>query len=284
MDMLRPFFTKNECRLCDCTAGGTFIWRDFFKTEFAIDSGYLYLKVVYLNGETAFTPPRGEVCGEPGVYEKILGYCEEAGCAPRLCAVSEQRLEKVLEFYPGAKVATDRAWSDYLYLSGDLISLAGRKYSGQRNHINRFMKTYANWRFETVGGSQQDELRVFFKKYTAMSDTEYPALSECNHKALEILDYMDHYRLLGGMLKGAGKVVGAALGEIVHDTLFVHVERADRDITGGYQMLVNQYANTFAQGVKYINREEDAGVEGLRTSKLSYHPVQLLDKYFVELG
>jgi hypothetical protein len=43
---------------------------------------------------------------------------------------------------------------------------------------------------------------------------------------------MDHYRLLGGMLKVDGKVVGAALGEIVHDTLFVHVERADRDITG----------------------------------------------------
>jgi hypothetical protein len=49
-------------------------------------------------------------------------------------------------------------------------------------------------------------------------------------------------------------------------------------------MLVNQFAKMFAaEGVTHINREEDDGVEGLRTSKLSYHPIELLDKYVVEL-
>jgi hypothetical protein len=49
-------------------------------------------------------------------------------------------------------------------------------------------------------------------------------------------------------------------------------------------MLVNQFAKMFAgEDIRYINREEDDGVEGLRTSKLSYHPACLLDKYVVEL-
>ena len=284
VEMLRPYFANNMCRICDCTIGGTLIWRDFFHTEFAVDDGYLYLKVVYLTGDTAFTPPRGGDCADKKYYDKIIEYCRENGCMPRLCAVSEHRLEKILALYPDAKVTTERAWSDYLYLSDDLINLAGRKFSGQRNHINKFLKTYPDWRFVTLDEHNALELRTFFEKYIALADAEYPALGECNNKALEIMDNMDKYRLLGGMLKVDGEIVGAALGEIVSDTLFVHIERASKDIRGAYQMVVNQYAKAYAQNVTYINREEDDGVEGLRTSKLSYHPVKLLDKYVVELG
>jgi hypothetical protein len=47
-------------------------------------------------------------------------------------------------------------------------------------------------------------------------------------------------------------------------------------------MIVKEFSmNTITEDVKYINREEDVGDEGLRTSKLSYHPVQLLDKLCV---
>ena len=44
-------------------------------------------------------------------------------------------------------------------------------------------------------------------------------------------------------------------------------------------MLVNEYAKCFVTpDVRYINREEDVGDEGMRRSKESYHPVRLLEK------
>ena len=50
-------------------------------------------------------------------------------------------------------------------------------------------------------------------------------------------------------------------------------------------MLVNQAAITFAVNeVSFINREEDMGDLGLRTSKKSYHPIELLKKYTIEVG
>ncbi len=284
VELLRPYFMRNLCRICDCTIGGTFIWRDLFKTEFAIEDEILYLKVKYLTGEIAFTPPRGEPCAEKGTYDKIVDYCHALGCMPRLCAVSAHRLDKIKALYPKAKAYTDRAWSDYLYLSDEIKDLPGRKYSGQRNHINRFMREYPNWVFETIDETNLQQVRDFFESYMKEHIKDYAAYDEGNIKTLEVLDNMEKYKLFGGALKVDDTVVGAALGEIIGDTLFVHIEKSNTEFNGSYPMLVNQFAKKFvSDGVTHINREEDDGVEGLRTSKLSYHPIELLDKYIVEL-
>jgi hypothetical protein len=284
IDQLRPYFVNNHCRICDCTIGGTFIWRDLFQTEFAILEDILYLKVIYLTGDIAFTPPRGEPCPEKEAYDRIVEYCRATGCAPRLCAVSSHRLERIKALYPDAVASTDRAWSDYLYAADDIKNLSGRKYSGQRNHINRFLREYPDWQFEKIEASNLKETRAFFEEYAEGHHKDYAAYDEGNLKTLEVLDNMDRYRLFGGALRVKGQIVGAALGEIVGDTLFVHIEKSLTEYNGSYPMLVNQFAKTFAvDGIKHINREEDDGVEGLRISKKSYHPIELLDKYVVEL-
>lgn len=284
IDLLRPYFARNLCRICDCTIGGTFIWRDLFKTEFAIVDEVLYLKVIYLNGDIAFTPPRGEPCAEKHAYDRIVDYCRELGYAPRLCAVSLHRLERIKELYPNVEASTDRAWSDYLYMSDDIKNLPGRKYSGQRNHINKFLRDNPNWTFESIDGTNLPAVRSFFERYAKEHIKDYPAYDEGNIKTLEVLDNLDKYGLFGGMLRVDGQVVGASLGEIIGDTMFVHIEKSLTEYNGSYPMLVNQFAKMFAaDGVAMINREEDDGVEGLRISKMSYHPIELLDKYVVEL-
>lgn len=285
IDLLRPYFQNNLCRICDCTIGGTFIWRDLFNTEFAIEDGVLYLKVRYLTGDIAFTPPRGEYDSDKSVYERIIVYCREQGLTPRLCAVSEARMERVKALYPDVTAITDRAWSDYLYVAEDIRDLAGRRYSGQRNHINKFLKEYPDWRFEPIGSGNVGAVHEFFRHYAEEHHKNSATYDEGNIKTLEVLEHMDTYGLFGGALSVGGQIVGAALGEIVGDTLFVHIEKSKTEFNGSYPMLVNQFAKAFATGeVTRINREEDDGVEGLRTSKLSYHPCELLNKYVIELG
>ena len=70
-----------------------------------------------------------------------------------------------------------------------------------------------------------------------------------------------------------------SVGEIIKDTLYVHIEKADRSYEGSYQMIVREFArHNVTEDVKYINREEDVGDEGLRKSKAIYHPIELLEK------
>ena len=280
IETLKPFFEENNCRICDFTLGGTFLWRDYHKTQYAIADDLLYLKVAY--PEPALAPPRGKAGAAVGrrAYERII----DASAPAVICAVTKPVLDDILEMFPRSAVRTDRAWSDYLYLSDDIVNLAGRKFSGQRNHINRFKRENPVWSFAPITANNLTEARDFIEKYSREHLKDSAAYSEGNKKTLEALCNLDLYGAFGGMLYVNGAAVGVTLGETVGDTLYIHAEKADTDYHGAYPMLMNQFAKMFAHdGIKYINREEDDGVEGLRISKLSYHPTALLDKYIVEI-
>ncbi|MEG2120269.1 MAG: phosphatidylglycerol lysyltransferase domain-containing protein, partial [Pseudoflavonifractor sp.] len=101
---------------------------------------------------------------------------------------------------------------------------------------------------------------------------------------MEVFQNYEAYGLLGGMLMADNRVAALAAGEIVGDTLFVHIEKADLSFPGAYQTIVREFAGYYGGNTAYINREEDVGDAGLRTSKLSYHPLKLLEKYTVEVA
>jgi hypothetical protein len=47
-------------------------------------------------------------------------------------------------------------------------------------------------------------------------------------------------------------------------------------------MLARREAEKYCVGnIKYVNREDDAGDEGLRRSKLAYRPAYIAEKYTV---
>ena len=55
-----------------------------------------------------------------------------------ISVVPECRAAKLLGRYPYVRVSDVRTWRDYVYYREDLQFFAGRRYSGQRNHINKF--------------------------------------------------------------------------------------------------------------------------------------------------
>jgi hypothetical protein len=103
-------------------------------------------------------------------------------------------------------------------------------------------------------------------------------------KTIEVLENYDVYRAIGGLLRVNGEVIAFSIGEILNRVLFVHIEKADISYRGAYQVINNEFAKHFCtDDILFINREEDVGDEGLRTSKKSYHPRGLLNKYIVKI-
>lgn len=277
---LRGFFCYSGSRICDTTPGTTFIWRDMYQTEYAVYDGSLYFKVVYPGLGETFTLPLGG--GRPEHYRQIAGYCCRRNMPISFYPVPKDELERLQEFFPNSAAIANRDSFDYLYRADDLKYFRGKKLSGQRNHVNKFLKTYGSWSFRPIQSGDIPQLKAFLDRYAAGRDKAAASFHEDIAKTHEVLDNYHTYDFLGGMLIVEGEIAGFSLNEIIGDTLFTHIEKADRDYEGCYQMLVAQAAQQFAhEGVAFINREDDAGDLGLRTSKLSYHPVTLLEKYTV---
>ena len=66
------------------------------------------------------------------------------------------------------------------------------------------------------------------------------------------------------------------------DTYDVHFEKAYGELQGAYAMINREFARRVRQRhpqVRYLNREDDMGVEGLRKAKESYYPDLMVEKF-----
>ena len=86
----------------------------------------------------------------------------------------------------------------------------------------------------------------------------------------------------GGAIVINGKVEAFALGEPLNeDTVVIHIEKANPDIPGLYAAINQLFCRHVWSHMKYVNREQDLGVEGLRKAKESYYPHHMVRKYTI---
>ena len=278
--LLKCYFLEDKSRLCDRSLGGVLMWRGSFQTEFAYEEEILYFRSKIGADCWCYTVPMGNV--EKGV-KRLSDHCKETGEVLRFCSVGEEEKDVLLSLLTEHTAVATRDWFDYLYLAEKLATFSGKKLSGQRNHKNFFLKTHTDWSFEPLGEKNLPEIKEFLKFYydSVQKDSSY---FNDEIKAIEeVLSNLSVYGFCGGLIRCEGKICAFSLGEVIGDTLFVHIEKADRDLRGAYQMMVSEFVSFYGkEPVVYVNREEDVGDPGLRYSKTSYHPIRLLEKYVVE--
>lgn len=281
-EMLEHYLPYHKERSCDFTVGVVLMWKDFYSIEYALDDDTLFMKYTSPSGNIVFTFPQGEnsIVG----LDKINAYCTENGIPTAFCFITENDLEIIKNHFDSVEATDERAWADYFYDAHALMDLVGKKYSNQRNHINKFLRNYKNYSFEQITKETKHEAQAFWAKmYNTFRKNSIYA-QEDSQITRKVINNCADYSMFGAMLKVDNKVIGMSYGEILNDTLFIHIEKANTEYLGAYQMLVNMFAKEFvSENIKYINREDDSGDEGLRKSKLSYNPIKLIDKYNVKI-
>jgi len=279
IDKIKHYFDYSVNRICDNSVGGAFMWRDFFSVEYAIYNDTIIFKsrVVYSNNITAFSFPLGKDI--PGILEKAVEYCRLNGLRISFHTVTSTEIDLLETIFPDFEVFKETDWSDYVYHAEDLKTLRGRKYHGQRNHMNFFKREFPDYTFEELTDENISQVMEFYKNFNTV-DLDNDISKEEHDKVIEVLENFDIYCCYGGVLKVSGEVVAFAVGENINDVMFVHIEKGDINYRGAYQVINNEFVNHFATDeIKFINREEDVGNPGLRYSKQAYHPCEILSKY-----
>lgn len=180
----------------------------------------------------------------------------------------------------------DRDEDDYIYLREDLVKLSGRKLHQKKNHLNYFLKNYA-FTYEEATPEMVPEIMAYIesKNEYKMGETpeDWKEILELETEAIrELLKFVGK-DLLTGVIRIDGKIEAVTLGEFAktnsHETVLVHVEKADDRFRGLYQAINNEFCKRLPEDTIYVNREEDMGLENLRQTKTSYKPVKMGEKY-----
>ena len=280
-----PYFHARTDRYCDRTVGVNYMWRVPFNGSYTIAHGCLILQVSYGVKGIHFTYPVGE---NPHVaLDALDNYCRENGLPLQFTAVTNEEIAVLKDRYGEIEISANRDFFDYLYHYDDLATFAGRRYSAQRNHINRFIKQWPNWAYRPIAREDVPAVQDFLREYIARK-TAFEPISRSEQTELrgcaDLLEVMHDFGMSGGILTVDGNIVAFSVGEKLGDTLYVHCEKGDTRYPGVYQLMVREFAaHNASSKLTFINREDDSGDAGLRQSKLAYRPCAILEKSIVKV-
>ena len=267
-------------RGCEASFANLFLWGERY---IAFAHGHLLLLSLY-GGRYAYPYPLGDGDKKP-VIDAILADARARHIPCRFFGLTAEAEDTLRTLYPGQfRFVRNRDSFDYVYTIDDLAYLPGKKYHGKRNHINRFRDAVPNCRAAPLGEDNLPAVRRMVDEWFARRREADPC-GEYHHEQAAMEKAFLHYRELGMealvLMKGE-EAVALTMGSFLsEDTVDVHFEKACADIQGAYTAINCEFARYIRQkypSVRYLDREEDMGIEGLRKAKLSYAPHHMIEK------
>ncbi|MGL5260327.1 MAG: DUF2156 domain-containing protein [Lachnospiraceae bacterium] len=282
-ELFDQYYTFEQPNNCEYTFANNFLWAPFYEIRYAIIQDML----VFLSKDDGLSITFPLAKDEEGkshlksVIEELFLFFEQENAPFHMHLVLENMFEELEELYPNTfTIEYNRDIADYVYESEKLITLAGKKLHGKRNHINKFKIVNENWSYEEISDENLADCIIMADKWKELNlcdDLDEKHQEFC--VTINALKMRKELNLIGGLIRVSKEVVAFTLGEECNkETFVVHIEKAFSHVQGAYPMINQQFIEHVASEYKYINREEDTGAEGLRKAKLSYYPAFMVEK------
>ena len=174
----------------------------------------------------------------------------------------------------------ERGHWDYVYSVQELIDLKGNRFHKKKNLLRQFIKkydyTYVPFEPELIG-----QAMAMQEDWCVWRDCESSEVLLAENQA--IFRVLENWEQLKGTMGGAIMVDGTMVAYTVAEALtpqsvVIHFEKGDTRFKGVYQAINQMFLAHSAREFVTVNREQDLNDEGLRKSKLSYNPTELLRK------
>lgn len=275
---LRPYL-RAQYRSCDYSVLGVFMWADRFGYEYKTEDRVLFMRERSRHGgEYDYLLPTGE----GSLCDRVRALREAVGAGLTMSLVPEDALGELRQEF-SFTAAEEPDIADYMYKAEDLAYLAGKKYSKKRNLIHQFEKLYPDYTLEPITNENAHRIAECCAHDWSDAGLSELAIYENDHTR-EVLEDFAAYGCTGYALHVGGEIAAFCIGEVMGDTLIVHIEKGKREYKGAFQMINCLFAKTELEkcGIRYVNREDDVGDEGLRRAKQSYFPEYMLKKFRLE--
>lgn len=273
----RAFYANDEIG-CEANMVSAYLWNREYLIKFAVFDDTLIKAYFRSDGRLwGYCYPHGK--NVKGALKAIADDAKENDRQPYMGYMSRAEREEFERLCPGKYIfEPSTTTQDYIYLTEMLAELPGKKYHAKRNHISKFNRTFPDSRTEPVTAENAaDALKVaelwcLENEFNPNNHAEYAVIKEA-------LENLNEFEMRGMILYVDQNPAAMTLGSEISPLCFdVNFEKALRDYEGSYAVINNEFAKTLTN-YKYLNREEDMGLEGLKKSKLSYHPEIIYERF-----
>lgn len=223
----------------------------------------------------------------PELVELLRNDARQRGIPLVLFGLSAEETARLETVFPGQfTFRPERDSFDYVYDIERLTELRGKKLQAKRNHCNRFEADFPEWRVLPLTRELLPRCRAFTEAWYRSHYTHNQDFSGERRAISTAFDHFDELHMEGIALETSEGVVAFSMGNrIREDTFDVNFEKARADINGAYPMVNREFARCIHEKypqIRFLNREDDMGIAGLRQAKESYFPDILLEKFIAE--
>lgn len=255
-------------------------WMDYAKYHFTTYKNNLII-CTKIDNKIRLRPPVGE--RKKNIFDEVINLVKTNDTIYSISAIDSETKNWFLKNYPNLVCIPHRGYFDYVYLSSDLAELEGSKYSKIRNRLNKFKRKY-EYETEIISNENMASVKEFLKRWCLWKDCESDPLLK--HEKNAIIFSMDNFfelNLEGIVIKINDKIEAISVYEKMNnDTAVVHYEKASPYYDEIYKAINNETAKRLRIKYRFINRESDMGITGLKKAKMSYKPDHMAELYHLK--
>ncbi len=266
-------------RGCEYNFANLFLWG---RQKATLHNGNLAFFCQF-NRRSVYLFPLGEDL-KPTI-DAIISDAHKRGIPCRLTSLTQEDIDKLETWYPGQfYFQPDRDSYDYIYSIDALADLAGKKLQKKRNHCNRFCLRHPQCAVAPITDENTEEVLAMLDTWYARKKAADPTASfRLEQTAItKALRCRKELGIEGLVLICKGHIIAMTLGSFLSEETFdVQFEKALEGYDGAYAAINREFARFLREkypNLKWLNREDDLGIEGLRKAKLSYCPDRLVEK------
>lgn len=197
------------------------------------------------------------------------------------CAI-EDFVDKIKPIYKDKLLYQHTPYNDdYIYDRQMHEKLTGKKMQKRRNHYNAFKREHSDYVYRDLDPTEDfNTILTCLDRWESDKDKMSESMTSEVRGIMTLLSYHDVLDFeMGGIFINDQLEAFIIASKLNHSTIQIHVEKANKDIRGLYPAILKELLEHHFKGYQYINREEDMGLENLRKSKSSLHPIKMIHKY-----
>ena len=282
-DIFEDYLKKESHSLSYFSFTNIFVWKDIFEIFYLEIENSLCIFFKDRIGLFMILPPLGNIKKEV-IFEvfKIMDRENENKSVTRI----ENVEAKDLDFYVDLGLKFKLRDREYICKRRDSVSWKGDRFKSKRNSYNYFLRNY-NFQYLSYDKELKDDCIELYKRWSKerknkFSDPVYQKMLDDHLSCLKVaLEDDEDLNLKGRVVKINDCLSGFSLGfPLNKDTFCILFEITDLRYKGISQFLFREFCREL-EDFEYINITDDSGLENLRRTKLSYHPISELPVYII---